>query len=353
LPELKDDIDRAVAESARKLLAVAPPPVRYWLLWDVMQRPDDDEELASAVEDCRKYPPRLKLLSEQRADGTWPISPSRRMAEEAGPGPPYGWTYVTMLRNLDELTDSLTTKDEGHVGMALEKILGWQADDGHIPGPTERFPLPHYNGYALRNMVVLGAGGDPRVRRLRAWLLARQREDGGWVIPYVQDAKYLPQYRNMKMREFVRLANGGQIPYDPGDSGFADVPSCIWTTMMVVRGLVAGLNPKVDRRVRRGAGFFLDRFFKENHHSTFYKDSGHWTRLRYPTYFGSGLCALDILTSIGYGPDDARMERPIRWLLDMRSKDGFWSQSDRPHPEKDMWITEVALSILARYSRMC
>ena len=46
------------------------------------------------------------------------------------------------------------------------------------------------------------------------------------------------------------------------------------------------------------------------------------------------------------------MDKPIRWLLGARSKDGFWSQSDRPHPEKDLWITEVALSVLARYSRM-
>jgi hypothetical protein len=44
------------------------------------------------------------------------------------------------------------------------------------------------------------------------------------------------------------------------------------------------------------------------------------------------------------------MERPINWLAGSRSADGFWNQSERPHPEKDQWITEIALSILNRYS---
>jgi hypothetical protein len=351
LPELKAEIDRVVEDSSRKLLKSAPPPVRYWLLSDVLLRPPDDRELVSTVAQCKTHQPRLKLLEEMREDGTWPISPMRKMAEDAGPGPPHGWTYITMLRNLDTLGDNLTTKDEGHVGAAIERILGWQAKEGYIPGPTHAFPLPHYNGYALRNLVVLGMAEDARVRKLDKWLLGRQRSDGGWAIPYVQDMRYLPQYRHMRMGEFVRLADHGQIPY-VSDGRSDDVPSCIWTTMMVVRGLVAGPVVRKDRRIVRGCEFFLDRFFKENPHATFFKDRGHWTKLRYPTYFGSGLAALDLLTFMDFGPGDERMDKPIRWLLSKRSKDGFWSQSDRPHPLMDLWITEVALSILARYSRM-
>jgi hypothetical protein len=351
LPELKDEIDEAVRDSSRKLLRVAPPPVRYWLLWDVFQRPPDDPEIMAAVEGCRTYPPRLKLMDAIRGDGTWPISPTRKLEEDSGPGPPYGWTYITMLRNLDALGDSLTRKDDGRVGASIERILGWQTDEGYIPGPWERFPLPHYNGYALRNVTILGAKDDARVRRLREWLLRSQRDDGGWLIPYVQDLRYLPQYQHMRTKDFLRLANEG-LPYDPGDRRLRDIPSCIWTTMMVVRGLIAHAQPTRDERVMRGADFFLDGFFKRNHHASFFKDEGHWTKLKYPTYYGSGLCALDILTYLGYGPDDERMDKPIRWILGARSTDGVWRRSDRPHPEKDLWITEVALSILARYSRM-
>lgn len=351
MPGLRKEIDNVVAASSKKLLPIAPPPIRYWLLWDVMQKPSDDPQVLSALEDCASYPPRVKLLSSLREDGTWPIPQPRRMTEEAGPGPPYGWTYVTMLRNLSDLGDALADRRDGRVNIVLERILGWQAPDGHIPGPVHRFPLPHYNGYALRCQVVMGMGDDPRVKKLRAWLMEAQRDDGGWVIPYIQDMRYLPQYKHMRMREFERLADEGLLQYDPEDRRLAEVPSCIWTTMMVVRGLASERHTKADQSITRGAEFFLERFFKENHHASFYKDPKHWTELRYPTYLGSGLCALDILTSIGFGAGDDRMERPIRWLLGMRKKDGFWSQSDRPHPGKDLWITEVALSILARYSR--
>ncbi|MEW5747909.1 MAG: hypothetical protein AB1793_03845 [Candidatus Thermoplasmatota archaeon] len=351
MPNLKDEIDEVVRDSSRKLLRVAPPPVLYWLLFDVLARPPDDPALRAAAEACRTYPPRLALMAAIREDGTWPISPARKSEEDAGPGPPYGWTYITMLRNLGALGDSLTTMDEGRVGRCVERILGWQTKEGYIPGPRERFPLPHYNGYALRNTVLLGAGDDPRVRRLRDWLYSIQREDGGWLIPYMQDLRYLPEYRHMRTKDFLRLVNGG-LEYDPGDPRLRGVPSCVWTTMMVVRGMSATIRPTRDRRALRGADFVLDGFFKRNHHANFFGDEGHWTKLKYPTHYGSGLCALDILTFLGFGPDDERMDRPIRWILGARSKDGFWMQSDRPHPEKDLWITEVALSILARYSRM-
>ena len=101
----------------------------------------------------------------------------------------------------------------------------------------------------------------------------------------------------------------------------------------------------------KGAEFFLDRFFQRNYHSVFYKSEANWTMLKYPTYFGSGLCALDILTYMGFGPDDPRMDKPIRWLLGARSKDGFWHRFERPQPVTDQWITVIALSALSRYAR--
>ncbi len=351
MPALKDEIDKVVSESSRRLLAVAPPPIRYWLLWDVLQRDADDEMVLDASAGCATYPPRLRLLSTLREDGTWPITTARRAEEDAGPGPPYGWTYVAMLRNLDTLGDYRTSRPEGNVAASTERILGWQTDEGYVPGPWARYPLPHYNGYALRALTILGMEEDPRVARLRDWLLSEQRDDGGWSIPYLQDVRYLPEYRHMKVRDFMGLVDRGEVPRDD-EAWRHEPPSCLWTTMMAVRGLVAGEGRVTDRRVLRGAEYFLDGFFKANHHPTFFRDKAHWTKLKYPTYFGSGLCALDLLTFMGFGPEDERMDRPVRWLLGARSKDGFWCQSDRPHPEKDLWITEVALSILARYSRL-
>jgi hypothetical protein len=345
------EIDRVVQESSRKLLQVSVPPVKYWLLVDTLGKEESDPLVQRTIAECGKYPPKVRLIETQRRDGTWPISKARKAEEDAGPGPPVGWTYITMLRNLQLLEDCYTHRSEGHISAALEKILGWQQKEGYILGPRhDIFPLPHYNGYAVRNLLIYGMDDDPRVKKLADWLLSTQRRDGGWVTPFVQDVKYLPEYRHMNVDDFMKLVRNGDTPKsDP--RGFRDIPSCIWTTMMVVRGLARGKEYRGRKEIRRGADFFLDRFFKKNWHESYYHSEKYWTQLKYPPYPGTGLSALYLLTILGYGPGDERMEKPIRWLMSARHSDGFWWQSDRPHAQKDQWITGFAVDILNRYSK--
>ncbi len=332
-------------------MQVARPPVRFYLLTDIGGRPRDDPMVLQTLKECAAYPPKLRLLGKLRPDGTWPIPHQRRIAEEDGPGPPFGWTYITMVRNLIMLGDYCTAIDEGHVRASLERILGWQADDGHIHGPlSEKIPMPHYNGSALRVFSTFGMGKDPRVQKLIRWLLRTQRPDGGWMIPYLEDVRYLPEYRYMRTADFTERVDKGEIQYGVAED-YADVPSCTWTTLLVLRGIAQG--PKLCRipEMRRATDLVLARFFTKNPHNAFFRSERNWTRLRYPTFTGSGLLALDILSWMGYGGGDPRMEKPIRWLMSMRGSDGLWSNTDRPHPEKDQWISEIAISILNRYAQ--
>ncbi|MCU0860078.1 MAG: hypothetical protein MUE55_05795 [Thermoplasmata archaeon] len=348
---VRSEVERVVEDSYHKLYQIAAPPVRVYLLEEVMQKGREDAVVKAVLRDVERYPPRVKLLSTIRKDGTWPIPKQRKLAEEAGPGPPHGWTYVTMLRNLFDLSEWCTTIDDGRIRLVLERILSWQQDDGHIPGPwTDLFPLPHYNGFALRGLTIFKLGDDPRVSRLADWLIRMQRPDGGWVIPFQEDVKYLPEYRNLGMSDFMEMLRGmDRSEYDPRDYG--DVPSCIWTTAMVVRGFAQRMPMLHHSEAMRGADFLLGMFFRKNYHPTFYHSEKNWTTLKYPTYFGSGLCVLDILTWLGYGADDARLEKPMEWLMGLRSKDGFWRQTGRPNPVKDNWITAIAVVTLARYAR--
>ena len=346
-----DEIRRVVEVSGRKLFQTSSPPVKLWLLLDVMKKDPDDPIVTKTREECSRYPPRVRLLNSLRDDGTWPISKQRRLEEERGPGPPIGWTYTTMLRNLHALGEFHAVGADERTDLVLDRLYGWQTDEGYIPGPwSDAYPLPHYNGYALRNLLQFGREEDPRTQRLIRWILSMQRHDGGWNIPYLQDVRYLPEYRGMSMTEFKEVVERGEVPdHDP--KGFGDVPSCIWCTMMVVRGLAWSSKRMISASAtRRGAEFFLENFFKPNFHSSFLKSEKNWTTLKYPTYLGSGLCALDILTVMGYRRNDPRMEKPITWLLRARSKDGLWYRSDRPRPFEDQWITEIALSVLARYA---
>ena len=80
----RSELSRIVEDSSRKLLQISVPPVRYYLLYDVMKKSFDDPILAHTIEECKNYPMRLKLLGTIREDGTWPISKQRLKVEDAG-----------------------------------------------------------------------------------------------------------------------------------------------------------------------------------------------------------------------------------------------------------------------------
>lgn len=348
---LQEDIRRLVEDSSSRLYRMAPPPVRYWLLTQVMEKSDRDSAVKDCLKQCKDYRPKLKLLEQMRPDGTWPISIQKKEEEDAGPGPPVGSTYRSILWNLFTLSEYNTSREEGHVDAALRNILKWQTNEGYILGPwTDAFPLPYFNGYALRNLLRFGYEKNPGVQKLMRWLLSEQRPDGGWIIPYMMDVHRLPEYRWMRMWQFIDLVKASdKSKFDRASLSY--IPSCHWSTMLVIWGLAESPKQCKSKAVRNGADLILNRFFSRNPHSTYFLSEDHWTKLRYPTRFGNGLMGLDILTMLGYGPDDPRMEKPISWLIGARGKDGLWSQSERPHPQKDHWISLIALRTLHRYSK--
>ncbi len=348
----KEGIDAVVQQSSSRLLQIAGPPVRYWVFRFVRRMTDDDIIQRRTLDECATYLPRIKLLRTLRPDGTWPVPQGKADMERRGLGLPFGQTYTTMLRNLYMLAEYKTPPEEGHIMASLEKILSWQTPEGWIPGPEMvGIPETHSNGFALGILNRFGMEKDPRVQRLSRWLMSMQRRDGGWNIPYIEDVRHMPEYKYMRMSEFVDLVRHGKIKgYEMHD--YDEVPSCIWTTLMVLRGLVQDPALRHDDRTRRGGDFFLEHFFKRNYHAAYYRSEKNWTTLKYPTWHGSGLCGLDMLTAIRFGPADPRMDWPVKWLVEARSRDGLWHQSGRPDPGKDQWISVTALGSLARYAEM-
>ena len=346
----EEDICSLVEQSSRKLYQVAPPPVRFWLLTQVMEVEERSSRVQNVLKECMNYKPKVMLLEKLRPDGTWPLPEHKKAEEDAGPGPPIGWTYRSILWNLFTLAEYKTSRSEGHVEAALRNILKWQTKEGDIPGPwTDAFPLPYFSGYALHDLLRFGMEKEGGVQRLIKWLVSEQRPDGGWIIPYMMDIHRLPEYNWMRMWNFIDFIGASdKSKFDR--SKMLNVPSCHWSTVVVLFGLAESPKWMKSEPARKAAELVLNRFFKKNPHSTYYLSEDHWTNLRYPTRFGSGLLALDLLTKLGYGPDDPRMERPVNWLINAKGTDGLWSQSERPHPQKNHWISLLALRTLHRYS---
>ena len=349
---LKKELESIIEHSYNRLIKMADPPVRYWLLKYVRGKGDEDSDVQRALEEAESYPPRVRMLDAMREDGTWPISKTRRREEDGGHGPPHGWTYMTMLRNLDWLHYYCVSTDDGHVENALDKILDWQVEEGYIPGPVvDRIPRTYYNGIALSIVLKYGRPrNDLRVSKLIDWLMRMQRHDDGWNIPYIQDAKYQPGYKHMRMKDFIDLVERGEVPYNPKD--FDHVPSCYWSTVGVLTGMVWMLDDPRTEVARRGGNLILDGFFRRNPHPSFYRSEEHWTTLKYPSFSGSGYWALDTVLWLGYGPEDPRTVKPIQWLMNARDKDGFWYNKERPDRRSDQWITSMALMILHHYESL-
>ncbi|MCJ7606702.1 MAG: hypothetical protein MUO94_02500 [Thermoplasmata archaeon] len=344
---MRKEMSRIVEDSTRKLLQIAIPPVRRWALVYLMEKGDEDAVLQRTIEECETYPPRVSLLSSLRDDGTWAIAPQRKAKEDAGPGPPYGWTYITVLRNLYMLYQyGLRRGDDDRSEPCLDRLKDWQQEDGHMPGPElDMLPRPHYNGFALGVFLRYDMAGESTTDRLTRWLSDRQRPDGGWLIPYIEDMKYRPEYRLMRMADFIDLHQRGDLPeHDPND--YLDIPSCSWTTLGAIRGLIWHDERAIDPETRRGAEFVLNRFFKKNYHSTFNRSERNWTMLKFPPHHGNGMAAALCLAYFGFGLGDERMEKVVRWLLSERRADGVWHRSERPHPIDDQWITITSLMTL-------
>jgi len=348
---LASDINRVVDESARKLLQSSSPSVRYWALVDIVHKDREDHAVQRVLDECKTYPLMLRQMKSIQPDGTWQIPESQKRLDPTGLHPPSYYVHTMMLKNLLSLLHFVCDHEGKSIGTSLDRLLKGQTREGYIKGPLGHpFPQTHYNGYALYILCGFDREYDPKVNRLAEWLYSTQRADGGWNMPYIQDVKYLPEYRDLGMDEFVAKmqADGRDIPR-PKD--LQDVPSCHWTTQMVLWGLNEQPWMRKDPRIRRGASFLLERFFKKNPHSNFYQNERSWMTAKYPFNKCSGLAALSVLTKIGIGAEDPRMEEPIRWLLSARYRDGLWTESDRPHTEAGQWLTMMALITLDRYAQ--
>ena len=77
------------------------------------------------------------------------------------------------------------------------------------------------------------------------------------------------------MSEFVELMQTKERDrHDP--RRLQEVPSCHWTTVMVLWGLNEMLWTRHSKCVGRGADFLLGRFFQKNPHPNFYESERNW-----------------------------------------------------------------------------
>ena len=152
------------------LLEPDNPSVRYFTRRDLLDRPEDDTEVAAAKAAIMTSPPASDILAAQRPDGSW-------QAEERAYNPMYKST-VWQVVFLDELA---ADGEDERVRCGVERVFAtMQAEDGSFPalGRVYHGIVLCMEGNVLRALLGLGYGADPRTQGAMAFLLRTVEEKG-------------------------------------------------------------------------------------------------------------------------------------------------------------------------------
>jgi hypothetical protein len=302
------------------LLEPENPPVRYWALVDILDRPDDDAEVQEARAAIPAWSPVAELLASQELDGYW-VKPDYYL-------PRTGRGTFWVLTVLGDL--GLTAENE-----CIQKACGFmfahQRESGEfcrrrrISGQGvvwEAHGEPCTHARIVRFLIQFGYAQDQRVRRAIDWLLPLQRDDGMWLCR------------------------------DEGRRG------CLRATIDVLR--VAALDPDTAARpgIARAAASVCDLLMEPRMSRYHVGDGwGTWEALKYP-YFGfSVISALDALARLGYTMEEPRIAAAVAYLLGRQLPDGTWPMDQSwPNPpldfgrvgEPNKWLTLDALRVIKR-----
>jgi hypothetical protein len=310
-------MDHLRADPLPWLLETENPPVRYWALRDLCDRPTDDLQVRAARAAIPAWPPLAELLAAQERDGYW-IKRDYYLPRSRGT-----FWVLSVLGDL-----GLTAKDE-HIQRACDFMFTHQRENGafcrrrRVSGQGtvwQKHAEPCTHARIVRFLIQFGYTNDPRVRKAIDWLLPIQRDDGMW---------------------FCRGAEGR---------------GCLRATLDVLRVAVLDPDAAAHTGIAQAAAAVCDLLMAPRMSRYHVGEAwGTWEGLKYP-YFGFSLIsALDALARLGYTLQQPKVAAAAEYLLGRQLPDGTWPLDQSwPHPplnfgqpgQPNKWLTLDALRVL-------
>jgi len=280
------------------LLEPSNPSVRMLTLTDVLGRSEKDSEVNAARDEIVSSRPVVDMRKAQGKRGYWP-------PERSSYNPKFTSTVWPLI-----LLGELGVPRTSWIDSAVEHFFAQHQMDngafccGALGGKEGIVEEPCLSGNMLRTFVVLGYGGDSRVKKGFEWLPALQFEDGGWNCDYP---------------EFKPTHSSFMSTIEPLWA-YSEVPKSKWTRRM-------------KSSAERAAEFILAHRVYKSHRNWSpielrnmgeYYDGNLVTKFHFPMYYYyDALHALRVLTKLGYA-DDERMSDAVHLLLSKMTPEGRW-----------------------------
>jgi hypothetical protein len=318
------------------LLADPSPSLRLLVLRDLLNRPEDDEEIRELRRLQEEDPLILKFLALQNEDGSW--------REGEGGGTILGELRLTAqaLMGLGYLG---LCPEHSAVKRGAEFLFAQQQPDGSWPLVTrgallngakssdvKYHMIPLQTALPVLGLAWAGYATDPRAERAYDWLLEEQLPQGGWPSGrHRQKYIFAAGYRRLAHSKY----------------------GCRTNTTAVVNALALHPKRQTSQAARRGLDLLLAHEQRQAHTLGF--EVARIIGAERPrggfTYFKRYDVAqiLDLSWRVGASLEDGRVADNVKFVQELQGSYGLWEY--QRHPEVSRWITFDLLRSLSRLDR--
>lgn len=263
------------------------PSIRYLTLRHLLGRAEADTDVQAAREAMRASGPIPRILKPQTDAGNWDGDPGWY-------GPKYKGTHWSMIQLTELAADPADPRLRRAVDFMLtitqhHDMLAGRFDKD-VPSP-DQFGFSCFWGNFLRYAAYFGAGDDPRILPIAAYL-ARNLDDGG-----------------------CRCHINAYLP-------------CAWGAARSLWGLAALPNKSeaVQAAIDKTVDFLLDErnSMVQGAYPAKNTPSPMWAKLNFPLFYQA-----DVLFTLRALGDLGALGRPgaqpaLAWLAQQRRPDGHW-----------------------------
>ena len=275
---------------------------RYYILREIMDKPEDDAEVSSLRKELVD-----EILVKQMENGSWN-------------GKAYDYENGTTHQLMKLIELGLSAQD-APVKKGTDYLFQCQVENGSFVQGRTRCGVNESN-LVQTNAVLLalartGYGDDPRVAKGYQWLCNWQDEDGSWLSPRAKSSR----------------EQGEGYPH----------PSCgIHATCNALLGLSATEKTRQSQAAQRGAEFILnlygskyDRSVESPYAVTSVPFDGAWfdRRLLLPGDTNRPDSVIEVISTrhvlatlsmLGYDLGNEKVRAGIQRLIGFQAKDGLW-----------------------------